>query len=134
MNIAYDLFLNQEGIAGVDFSTWNAHFIVNHHTFSTKYKPESNLADDMLFGGEKPRGECPGGDIEWLSIWVMILGNNSGLLSFACCLKAGKRIKMAFSGFFMVFLLKLSRLKIAMCYFCLQMDIVEFGLGMVILV
>jgi hypothetical protein len=53
----------------------------------------------MLFAGEKPSGDVLGGDIEWLNIWAMILGNNSGLLSFACCLKAGKRIKMAFSGF-----------------------------------
>jgi hypothetical protein len=46
------------------------------------------------------QGEMSWGDIEWLNTWVMFLGNNSGLLSFACCLKAGKRIKLAFSGFF----------------------------------
>jgi hypothetical protein len=61
----------------------------------------------MLFSGGKPRGECPGGDIKWLNTRVMILGNNSGLLSFACCLKAGKRIKITFSGFFIVFLVDL---------------------------
>ena len=43
------------------------------------------------------------GDIEWLNTRVMILGNDSGLLSFACCLKIGKRNKIAFSDFFGVF-------------------------------
>jgi hypothetical protein len=42
------------------------------------------------------------GDIEWLNTRVIILGNNRELLSFACCLKIGKRNKIAFSGFFMV--------------------------------
>jgi hypothetical protein len=56
-------------------------FYINYHTFLTRFKPESNLQDSMLFAGGKPRGECPGGDIEWLNTWVIILGDNSGLLS-----------------------------------------------------
>jgi hypothetical protein len=50
----------------------------------------------------KPRGGVLG-DIEWLNTWVIILGNNGELLSFTCCLKIGKRNKIAFSGFFGVF-------------------------------
>ena len=53
---------------------------------------------------------------------------------FRLLFKGRKTYQNGVFRFFMVFLLKLSRLKIAMCYFCLQMDIVEFGLGMVILV
>jgi len=43
------------------------------------------------------------GDIEWLNTRVIFLGNNSELLSFTCCLKIGKRIKIAFSDLFLAF-------------------------------
>ncbi|MGZ3628405.1 MAG: hypothetical protein ACXVDN_12130, partial [Ktedonobacteraceae bacterium] len=41
----------------------------------------------------------------WLNTRVMILGSNSELLSFDCCLKAGKRMKIAFSGFLLSLLI-----------------------------
>lgn len=46
---------------------------------------------------------CPGGDKVWLNTRVIVLGNNSEFLSFACCLKAGKRYFVAFSGLFLRF-------------------------------
>jgi hypothetical protein len=103
VNIPYDLFLNEAEIARYKFLNLKWSIFINLHTFSTRCQPDSNLPDGILIYGGKPRGGCPGGDIEWLNTRVMILGNDSGLLSYACCLKTGKPIKIAFSGFFVVF-------------------------------
>jgi hypothetical protein len=61
--------------------------IDNLHTFSTRHQPESNLPGGILSNRGTPHGGCPGGDIEWLNTRVIILGSNSELLSFACCLR-----------------------------------------------
>jgi len=100
VNIPYDLFLNEAEIARCKFLNLKCSIFINLHTFSTRCQPESNLPDGIVMHRGKPRRGCPGGDIEWLNTRVMILGNNSELLSFASCLKTGKPIKIAFSGFF----------------------------------
>jgi len=96
--------LNKVEIARCKFLNLKCSIFINIHAFSTRCQPENNLLDGIVICRGKPRGGCPGGDIEWLNTRVMILGNNSGLLSFACCLRTGKPFKIAFSGLFCGFL------------------------------
>ena len=103
VNMLDDLFLNEAEVARCTFLNLKCFILMNLHTFSTRCQPESNLLDGTVIHKGKPYGGCPGGDIEWLNTGVINLGNNCGLLSFACCLKTGKRFKIVFSGLFVVF-------------------------------